>query len=117
MSFEGNWLELNHFSWKPSANRSKHIAYAEYEPHFSLYGLPLGRGHLSSTQFGPYTFIGQTVASFLGFDVKFKFTVGLIPIHSNKQKFILRMYTERTIPSRLGCRLTLVGFLQNVSMS
>ncbi|XP_074594471.1 cholesterol 7-desaturase nvd-like isoform X2 [Brevipalpus obovatus] len=113
MSLDEKWLKLNHFSWKPSAGLSKHIAYAEYEPNFSLYGLSLGKGLLSSTQFGPYTFIGQTEAIFLGFDVKFKFTVGLIPIHSNKQKFILRMYSEKTIPSRLGCRLTLIGFLEN----
>lgn len=64
---------------------------------------------------GPYTVAVHTEIKFLGLNLEIKQVVGIIPLHSNKMNFILRLNCGKSFLSKLIGRLMLAGLFISVS--
>lgn len=105
----------DHFSWEAKESPNQHQAMTLYKPHYRFFGTKIANASVFTLQSGPCIYTFRLGAQFLGFTGKRIFVVGITPIHANKQKLVVQMYSKGNTLTRILDRLLLLGSFKNVS--
>ncbi|XP_074594472.1 cholesterol 7-desaturase nvd-like [Brevipalpus obovatus] len=101
-------------SWKPVEKPDDHKGLLEYKSYFKFLGFRIAEGHFHSIQTGPFMFTLYLQVKSMGLNFTQEMALGLTSIHANRQKFVLRMYTDRDYLSKIICRLIQLGFYSTI---
>ncbi|XP_074595407.1 cholesterol 7-desaturase nvd-like [Brevipalpus obovatus] len=112
---KGGLLEhvCDKFQWNPLEKPNIHQAVTLYEPHYKFFGKKIANASVFTLQSGPCIYTFRLRAQFFDFTIRRILVVGITPVHANKQRLVVRMYTEGNILTRMLDRLLLLGSFNN----
>ncbi|XP_074595406.1 cholesterol 7-desaturase nvd-like [Brevipalpus obovatus] len=102
------------FSWTACESPQSHKAQARTEFVAHIRKWEILRSSVRIVHYGPYTFTTQLKTVFLGLISEVKLVVGIVPLHSRKQRYILQLYCGKGFLSQLMGRFNLLQFYCNI---